>query len=219
MKRIVFTILIFAFITVPVKADYTYYFQQITNNPTDYSPDTIAKQLSVVVADEGSSQVSFTFYNNVGIQSTIAGIFFDDSAGVLSGLTTLDITDSGSGVSFSSDLKNFPGGNTIIPLFDTTDSAIADPPPSINGINTSTEWAKLTFTYTTTFADVINQINAGWMGPSDTLRIGLHVTSIPNGEGTNSNSFILVPLPATFLLGLLGLGVGGLKLRKRTLFV
>lgn len=211
MKKLIVITIVCTFMVVPANGDYIYNFAQISSNPTDYLPSQIAQQLSVTVADEGSNKVSFTFSNTAVIQSVITGIYFDDTVGILSPLTDAGISDSGDDVAFVLKLKNFPDA----PLFfNETDSVLANSPPPDNGINNSDDWVKLTFAYTGTFTNLIDQINAGWMGPSDTLRIGLHVQSIPYTGGTKSNSFILVPLPATILLGLLGLGVGGLKLRK-----
>ena len=73
------------------------------------------------------------------------------------------------------------------------------------------------------FNDVIAAINLGFTNPGDTdaLRIGIHVQNLPGydkngvwGDTYGSESFIMTPIPATILLGLLGLGMGGWKLRK-----
>jgi hypothetical protein len=79
-----------------------------------------------------------------------------------------------------------------------------------------------------TFADVINAINVGfnpdlyydggdaydgWTEPS--LRIGIHVQGIDGPWGCDqSDTYILTPVPGSVLLGMLGLSVAGLKLRK-----
>ena len=48
----------------------------------------------------------------------------------------------------------------------------------------------------------------------NTIRIGLRVQRT-GLDGEESDSLILVPVPAAVILGLLGLGAAGLKLRRK----
>jgi len=60
--------------------------------------------------------------------------------------------------------------------------------------------------------------NDGWTRPS--LRIGIHVSNLgldknsDDDPGDYSDSFIMTPVPGAFLLGILGLGVAGVKMRR-----
>jgi hypothetical protein len=77
---------------------------------------------------------------------------------------------------------------------------------------------------THSFGDVINALNVGfnpyptnytgtgsfdgWELPN--LRIGIKV----QGIGDYSDTYILTPIPPSVIIGLLGVGVAGMKLRK-----
>ena len=85
-------------------------FENITNN----SSVQLSEQLSTDVNSVGTTGVEFTFYNNVGIASSITDIYFD--LGTNTGLfTEFSISDQSVGVSF--DLTphpaNLPSGETI----------------------------------------------------------------------------------------------------------
>jgi hypothetical protein len=133
------------------------------------------------VTDGGLGSVNFTFWNNVGIASSIADIYFDD--GTL--LAIASITDSG-GVAFAglANPENLPGGNDASPPFTTTQGFYADSDSPIisRGVNAASEWVKINFSLQDdqTFADTLNSLNNG------SLRIGLHVQAIGTQEGSDS---------------------------------
>lgn len=216
-----------------------YGFEAISNNSG--VSGTFAQQLSVEVTDpgthsaEGYDQVLFTFYNNAlapyqvaePIPSVITEVFFDD--GPLLGL--VQVINSPPGVEFVQwdlgNASNLPGGNTLVSPFEATEGfgAEAYTPPPYKGVGPG-ESLEIVFNLGSTFADVINAINVGfnpdpyytgsgdydgWTAPN--LRIGLHVQSTGEG-GEFSDMCIMTPIPASVILGMLGLGVAGLKLRK-----
>lgn len=212
MKRISIVSIVVSFMlinTMSAKADmYTYNFNKITNN----SYLDLGDQLRVVLTDSGNNQILFTFYNDIGIKSSICDIYFDDNSGYLNSLETII---NGTGVSFDSPArpKNLPGGKPF--SFKSDFSVDSDSPVSHNGINSSTESLGLLFNLTSgkSYSDVINAL------ASECLRIGLHIQSI--GYCDKSDSYIndhgnqnVVPVPGAALLGFLGISLAGVKLRK-----
>jgi len=217
----------------------TFGFAAISNNSG--VSGTMAQQLSVEVTPYGTDHVLFTFMNNIDpyavdppIEGIIGGVFFEDGAL----LTFEDIFDFETdptnypGVDFEIDGSgqgNFPEGGTLDPAFVTTAGFWSRNDDSIdNGVNIFEKVGmlfKLENQTGTGFDDVIAAINLGFTAPdpdqNNSLRIGVHVQNLPgydkDGNWTDtdgSDSFIMVPVPGAVLLGLLGLGVVGLKLRK-----
>lgn len=174
----------------------------------------VAGQLFVTVDTPAAGQVSFQFENMGPLASTIASIYVDDQGGLLqvSPVSSVLVTN-GTGVAFSAD--NSPGNFPNAPAGFTEDfSASADPPPATNGVDPN-EFVTLTFNLQSgTFDDVADALGNG------SLRLGLHVISLPDGQ---SNSYLngspsVVPAPPTVILAGLGvLGFGGLaRLRRRS---
>jgi hypothetical protein len=190
---------------------------------------TIATQLSVEVTDPGTTvvidsvehnQVLFTFSNTGSEASSITDLYFEDGSLLL----LAAVLDNPPNVDFQSPPNpgNLPGWETLDPPFDaTSDFSVDSNPPQLlaRGVNPG-ESLGLLYTLQSggNFADVIAALGLGVTNPDpeaprDSLRIGLHVQGIgPNDEG---DSFILMtPIPASVVLGILGLGVAGWKLRK-----
>ena len=210
MKKIKWMIGVLALIMIPTFASAaTIGFTKITNNGnTD-----VAGQLSVDVTG-----TAFTFYNNVGIASSITDVYFDDGGALLG---TFSITDSGLGVAFTSSANpgQLPGGEVINFVTENNLSADSDPPPVANGINSSSEWLLITFNTLLndkTAEDILDALGDG------SLRIGLHVQGIAPQGGSdsyvNGGGSTPVPEPGTMMLlgsGLVGLaGWGRKKFRK-----
>lgn len=189
----------------------------------------LAGQLCVDVTDDGWGHVLFTFYNNPDpalgsdfaefytadpLASSITDVYFDD--GSLLGIANIF---NGSGVSFSNPAVpgNLPGGNSIEPPFETTDgfSADSDTPVQPMGVNPG-ESVGILFNLQPgkDFGDVLAAIYQGFDDPlaAESLRIGMHIQSI--GPESGSDSFIMTPVPGAVILGLLGLSIAGIKLRK-----
>jgi len=192
-------VLFFLMYPVSSKAD-TFTFFNITNTVNL----DLSGQLSVDVTTSGSD-VSFKFFNDVGIASSITDIYFDD--GALLGISA--INDSGAGVSFHfpDHPEVLPGGNNISPAFVTTTSfsAGSNPPTMPEGVNTSLEWVEIIFSLQTgkTFNDVISNLKDGG------LRIGLHVQAI--GPDSGSDSYVdTVQVPEPGILILLGIAMSAI---------
>ena len=190
----------------------------------------MAAQLSLEVKDTGSNQVEFIFKNNIapyavdpGLTGSIELLAFED--GILSDLVTINpypnLLDDQSVVSFLEDTSPtgtaLPNSNlTITQNFFAVDATSA---PSKKGVNPYEAVGIVFDIGSNTFTDVIAALNQGFTGPivsGESLRIGIHVISIGaiGEEDGDSDTFILTPVPGAVILGILGLGVTGLKLRK-----
>jgi len=209
MKKTLIALVLVAgllFSLTPALADTTLYnftFFNITNN----NNEDLSDQLYGVVSSVGD-QVAFTFYNDVGIASSITDIYFDD--GTLLGIASIS---SSEGVAFTQPATpgDLPGGNDLTPPFVTTKgfSADSDPPAAPNGVNAATEWVQIVFDLVggQTFADTIAALT------DKSLRVGLHVQAI--GALGGSDSYVnnipfdpnqgQVPLPGALVL--LGAGL------------
>lgn len=178
----------------------------------------ISSQLEVLVdavaGDPGS--VDFTFSNNIGVDSAVSEVYFDDAAGVLSSGSLFSQT--GASFSYGSAAPpDLPGGNSISPQFNVTSDFKADAqgPPS-RGLSTASDQLVLRFSLAsmTGLSDVMSALESG------DLRIGMHVKSI--GDNGGSDSYVslaptaIIPTPAAAGLGALGLGgVVGVRRRRR----
>jgi hypothetical protein len=186
-------------------ASYIFPLEIFTSNGAYYnSPDLDM----YVVVSSGPDVVDFTFYNESLINSSVAGIYFDD--GSLLGIAAIT---NGPGTSFSQSAtpSDLPGGAKVDPPFVTTDEFCidGDPPESHNGVNpvelgSPLEWVRVGFELINggTLLSVVDELYSG------ELRIGVHVVALPDGS---SESAVNTPEPGTFIL----LGLGGLVLLAR----
>jgi hypothetical protein len=220
MKKVLLTAIMLGFfiLTIPsAKADLFGFVPVEPVNSGTLAYD-LAKQLSVNVTSPGTNQVLFTFYNDgpsgsaydvsFPVSSVIAQIYFDEpgTGGLLSAMSI----SNHSGVNFhiGASPGDLPGGTNLTPDFVATIASGADSPSPQNGIGIG---EYLGITLTSNLSDVLAAINNG------SLRIGLHVTGI----GEFSDAFVNlsyppppVPVPGAVLLGLIGMAVAGIKLRK-----
>ena len=192
-------------------------FTRITSN----SSQNVESQFAVTATEVSgnSAVVDFIFRNNIGIQSSISEIYFDNGS-------TSSLFASGSiveqvGTQFnygSASPGDLPGGNSMVDTFDVTSGFLADAQGNPNkGLNGADELVRFRFTFLggMAFSDVVSALE------SDSLRIGFHVRSI--GDDGNSDSFVsympengaMVPLPSPMLLGAAGVGlVAGVRRRR-----
>lgn len=175
--------------------------------------EDISGQLSLDVTEAPGGQVKFEFKNNVGIASSMMGIFFDADG---SSLALPINVDNSPGTSFSapaSSPADLPGGGSIGFATTMNFSAGADNPP-VNGIDNAGESVELTFSIVAgkSFADIIDEIM------NRTIWIGVRVQAI--GVLGASDAYVTggngtpVPLPAPALLGLAGLAPVALRRRR-----
>jgi len=215
---VVAAVILFVCLSTPAWAE-MYGFTVVENNSSIYDPGIM--QFTVDVTDAGPvgsmNRVLFTFKNNGPITSSITQVYFDD--GTLLGIADLIDKDQNSGdanVDFtqvgSAETPVLPGWENLDPDFITTAgfAAKADPSPSHNGIKVG-ESLGIIFNLqgTQTLEDTIRMLADGG------LRIGLHVQGFLDGK---SESYVngppVLPLPGAVLLGVLGLGAAGMKLRR-----
>ena len=191
----------------------TYGFYCITDNdPIDAG---IGEAQLFVDVLNGADEVQFNFRNVGPNPCTITDVYFDD--GTLIGLIGLIDSDDSydgqvghPGVDFTidADPPDLPGGELIDPPFqvDLGFSADSDPPPPSWGVEPPDEWLGVVFLLdggNGDVYDVLDELDNG------ILRIGIHVQAF--GGGSNSESFVNVPEPASMLL----LSLGGLALRRK----
>ena len=201
----------------------TFQFENITHNGnTDL---TGTNQLTVDVTETLGGDVNFTFWNNVGVNSSITSIYFD--LGTTSNLfSQFSIDSSSSGVTFALNtldpslpqFPNLPGGNTI--NFDADVAAESAGSPT-NGVDTSEEY--ITFLATadsgyTTFDNFIALMMNG------DFRTGFHLTAIDDtacfdleGSACGSDSYVsAIPVPAAaWLFGTALFGFFATSRRKK----
>ncbi len=208
----------------PAGADsITLKFSRVVDPLEMSEPDEVAGQLFVEVADsdkdgnafESSNMVRFTFRNEVGVASSITGIYFDD--GTLLGIDTLindpDFTDFEKGGGATP--PDLPGGDNLDPPFETTQGFLAGifPNGPFRGIDKASERVHIYFELIEgqTYADVVNALYLG--GVPGGLRVGLFVQAI--GPNDLSASYVNVPVIPTPGAAVAGLALAGFVLCGR----
>ena len=213
-------------------------FEAITANST-IDPGIGEAQLSVDVTDYGSNQVLFTFSNAGPLTSSITDVYIEDGSllqiyddpitvGIIDGIINnpsplLVNFEEGANPAMLPGSENMPVPLVSSDYFFSADSVS---PPPLNGVNPGESLGILfDLKPTKTFYDVITAIENGFTAPDPTImnpdgtiyyegttvRVGIHAQAFGDGD---SESFIMTPIPASVILGMLGLGVAGLKLRK-----
>jgi len=193
----------------PCSAVITYGFVN-AEDPPNSSLD-IVSQLYMDVS-ESSGKALFTIRNTGPIQSTVSGIYFENSLSLLDSIFSIDNSDPG--VDFE---ESTPGN--LIGGFSVFAEAEATSPPSKHGVDPG-ESVGIYFTLSsgTLFEDVINALDEG------TIRVGLHAINFPDGESdkffnTTGNPPTppppAVPVPGAVSLGTIALSCLALW-RKRT---
>ena len=144
--------------------------------------------------DDADNIVTFMFINEVGYDSSITDIYFDDSTNILDESSVIIMTSDG--VSFSEPAR--PAQPPGIPSFTSSYSADSDSPVPSNGVDSSGEWVSFTFSLNTGYFidDVMNALACGYPDctePGD-LKVALHVQSEDFGSAYDkSDSFLLIP--------------------------
>jgi len=178
------------------------------------APDDLSSQFSLEVTAVGSGMVKFEFKNNVGMPSSIMGIFFDSDG---SSLTLPMSIDNSAGTNFTDPAvspAHLPGGGDVGFATTMNLSAGASNPPT-NGIDRSGESVELTFSIASgmTFDDIIDQIM------DRTIWIGIRVQGIGD-DGQFSDAYVtdgpgkVIPLPTGAALGFAGLAPLALRRRR-----
>jgi hypothetical protein len=190
----------------------TFGFVNVTGNDPD-DADAGEAQLTVDVTDHGNDQVKFTFHNEGSYNMFINEIYFYDGK-----LDFATLGDS-SGVDYVVDPPPYPPGEglagyknqTPLSLFLLT---LADSPGTGgDGIDPG-DWLEVIFDIKDPDNDDFAEILADML--SQTMVVGIHVQGMGFGDDTEGSESFITPVPGAVLLGILGLGVVGLKLRKYT---
>ena len=185
---------------------------QLTLDVTEYASDPDPE------TETETERVLFTFSNIGPLPSVLTGVYFDD--GALLGIS--EIVEQPPDVDFSYPVEgqeNFPEGGNQDPPFETTAGFSAGIEKGkggvLKGVNPG-ESVGIVFTLKDDYDldGVIAAMYRGLNDPlNDSLRVGLRVQSLGE-DGEFSDAFMHAPVPGAVLLGLLGLGVAGVKLRK-----
>jgi hypothetical protein len=218
-----------------------YSFNPISTSSGVATANTVGHQIIMEVTnagwDNGNQVVDFKFTNQVGFQSSVTDIYFQD--GPLLGARM--VLAESTGVNYS-DIgvkpANLPGWNTLSPIFKTTAGFSADASTPNTGLNSAGDWVTFRFTMINhhTYDEVLAALANGFNSPGDVwdangidkaggllgLRVGIHVSAI--GPSSKSDSFLngaqiaAVPEPATLTIWGIGAGLallGGARLRRK----
>lgn len=163
----------------------TYNFTVVENN----SALDFGNQLRVEVA-EVIGGASFTLFNDVGIQSSIAAIYFDDLTPRMF-LDPIGISGQSNGVKFKNSAPpNLPGATQISFEADDGNSVAGS---VANGVNASGEWISFLGFWAnsnTSFSNLVSAMDSG------AFRVGVHLRALPDGQSETYVTPSAVPLPA-----------------------
>jgi|GEM_PF-5364911 len=233
MKRFISAVIVCAFTVAPALAD-SYPFSMITSSAVvDQSGNPIdtSSWFSLEISEATGGGVNFKFLNNApapsepGYLSAITEVFFYD--GALIGDSIGSLAGSGPLVSFDvvpaqpgAQLPGFVGLGTKAYA-----AADADTPATKGllgyGIH-SGEWLEVIFENVELNAVLASlDLSGSNQKIEGALQIGIHVQALPGYDkdgnwkpDTISNSYIITPVPGAVLLGFLGLGYAGMRLRR-----
>ncbi|MHC4298053.1 MAG: hypothetical protein ACYS7Y_12190 [Planctomycetota bacterium] len=208
MYLLIFVLAVLLFVSAEARADLYGFYNISANSAVDAAIGEA--QLFVDVTDPGGGQALFTFINTGPEASSITDTYFDD--GALLGIASIDNSDPGVMFSQFAKPKNLPAANNVSPPFETTEgfSFDSDPPVQPNGVNPG-ETLGLLFDLQSGqgYADLLGQLGDA------SLRIGIRVQGFAcGGSEAFVNNVIPVPVPGALLLGVFGLSIAGVKLRK-----
>ena len=216
MKRLLAFSATCLLVTTGVTAQ-TYTFQAIEGNNANTAAGEA--QLRMTVSPVGGTQVNFRFFWEGATPMSITQISFDDFGAGPGVLASIDSLAGFGGPNFAVSAQNFPEGNNID--FTTSLQASSVAPPPHNGINRANPLEYLDIVInlfgSSTFADVITALNQGYVdGNNHGLRVGMHVQSIGDNEGSESFVNNIVPLPPAAWAGVFTLGAAaGLRTMRR----
>ena len=167
-----------------------------------------ADQVSMNVITSGS-MIGFELLNSAAgaTDGVIAQVNFHDSLNLLASFDSF--TNIVGGVNFIEDNKNLSQGNTIGFVSDFGTTAAAPPPK--NGVQPGDS---ITFLFNVAtgvgLTDIMSALNSG------ALMVGMHVIAFADGSSDSLVSTTPVPIPASGLLILCGLGALAATRRRRT---
>jgi len=220
-SRVIITVVLMIMATVSHAT--TLSFENITNN----NNVDLTGQLSVDVNSIGTTGVEFTFYNNVGLDSSLTDIYFDLGSNLI--FSDISITNDSDGLAIIDDVDFKEGAKTAVlpgangnPLNFTSDYDTGAKNVK-KGLDQDGEWVTFLATLGNnfTYAELMSGLFDG------TYRIGVKLQSIgdacPTGVddcANDSDSYVnVVPIPAAGILfasALFGLGVIGRRKKKDT---
>lgn len=180
---------------------------------TSNGNDDVSSQLVMETSAGAGNEVFFTFFNNVGIASSITDVYFDLGSASSFTLGGMSIGSQSAGVDFSMGATpgNVPSGNTIGFSADTGLTADSNTPIVSNGINQLGEFLTISaFLTSGTYDALLSDLRSGM------FRVAMHVQSIGANGGSDGYVTTTVPLPAAaWLFGSALLGFVGFSVRRK----
>ena len=189
-----------ALTTAPIRASPVYRLDMFTDNGEYHDDPRVVLEVEV---SEESGLARFDFRNQSTVLCVIADVYFEQ--GVLDSLESV-IEGPGTSFSWPASPASLCAGQKLVPPFSTWFSAGADPPSAANGVRPGeTLGVRFNLADGAAIEDLYDEIE------SHALRVGLHVTSFPDGSSESA----VTPEPTTVAL-LLGPAALALAVRRRT---